>query len=166
MQIIRDRRVCESHWQHVPDGVLADNPDARLAGAIIVSLADWRLHKIELARRAVTIGVRLGAGDDIEEIADDLSAVALIALEFASFSEGRAYTQARLLRDRHGYQGEIRAVGDVSRDRLAFMERCGINAFEMGGNGNLEAALKAFAEISDFYQPAADRKPPIASYRS
>ncbi len=166
MQIIRDRRVSESHWQHVPEGVLAGDARTGLGQAIIISLDDWRHHKSSLAGRDVAIGVRLGAGDAIEEIVDDLSAIALIALEFASFSEGRAYTQARLLRDRYGYQGEIRAIGDVSRDRLAFMERCGINAFELGGDGNLQEALEAFAEISHVYQPAADRKPVIASHRS
>ncbi len=165
MQIIRDRRISESHWRHVPDGALADGASAKSAGAIIVALTDWRYHKTELLRRGTLVGVRLGAGDDLDEIVDDLDSIALVALAFGSFTEGRAYTHARRLRERHGYRGEIRALGDVSRDRLAFMERCGFNAFELRSDCGLQDALNAFGEISDVYQPAADARPVIASHR-
>ncbi len=128
MRIIRDRRISESHWRHVPDGVLAEAQSTKPSGAIIVTLADWRRRRTELVRRAEPVGVRLGADDDLDEIVADLDSIALVALEFGSFTEGRVYTYARKLRQRHGYRGEIRAVGDVSRDRLAFMERCGFDA--------------------------------------
>ena len=166
MQIIRDRRISESHWRHVPDGALADAKGTKLPGAIIVALADWRYHKSELLCRGTPVGVRLDAGNDVEEIVDDLDRIALVALEFASATDGRAYTYARILRERHGYQGEIRAVGDVSRDRLAFMERCGFNACELRSDRGLHDALNAFGEISDVYQPAADARPVIASRRA
>ena len=166
MQIIRDRRISESRWRHAPDGALADAESTKLPGPIIVALADWRQHKTELLGRGTPVGVRLGAGDDLDEVVDDLDSIALIALEFGSFTEGRVYTHARILRERHGYQGEIRAVGDVSRDRLAFMERCGFNAFELRSDCGLQDALNAFGEISDVYQPAADARPAIASRRT
>ncbi len=166
MQIIRDRRISESHWRHAPDGALPDAKSTKLPGPIIVALADWRQHKTEFLRRGTPVGVRLGAGDDLDEVVDDLGSLALVALEFGSFTDGRGYTQARQLRERHGYGGEIRAVGDVSRDRLAFMERCGFNAFELPTNGALRDALNAFGEISDVYQPAADDRPIIASHRA
>ena len=166
MQIIRDRRISESHWRHAPDGVLADAQSTKPSGAIIVTLADWRRRKTELVRRAAPVGVRLGAGDDLDEIVADLDSIALVALEFGSFTEGRAYTYARKLRQRHGYRGEIRAVGDVSRDRLAFMERCGFNAYELRSDDDLQDGLNAFAEISDVYQPCADARPVIASLRA
>ena len=166
MQIIRDRRISESHWWHAPDGALADARTCERPGAIVVSLADWRRQKIALLRRASPVGVRLGAGDDLDDILDDLDSIALVALEFGSFTDGRGYTQARRLRERYGYRGEIRAVGDVSRDRLAFMERCGFNAFELRTGGGLRDALNAFGEISDVYQPAADARPIIASRRA
>ena len=166
MQIIRDRRISENHWRHAPEGAGADAQGTRRRGAIIVALADWRLQKTELLSRGSPLGVRLGAGDDLDEILDDLDSIALVALEFGSFTEGRGYTQARRLRERHGYRGEIRAVGDVSRDRLAFMERCGFNAFELPTNGALRDALNAFGEISDVYQPGADDRPIIASHRA
>ncbi len=166
MQIIRDRRISESHWRHVPDGVLADAQSTKPSGAIIVTLADWRRRKTELVRRAAPVGVRLGAGDDLDEIVADLDSIALVALEFGSFTEGRPYTYARKLRQRHGYRGEIRAVGDVSRDRLAFMERCGFTAYELRSDDDLQDALNAFAEISDVYQSCADARPVIASRRA
>ena len=165
MQIIRDRRISESRWWHAPEGALADANSTKLPGAIIVALADWRRHKVELLGRGTPVGVRLGAGDDLDEIVDDLNFIALVALELGSFTDGRAYTHARMLRERHGYQGEIRAVGDVSRDLLAFMERCGFNAYELRSDCGLWDALNAFAEISDVYQPAADARPVIASHR-
>ena len=165
MQIIRDRRISESHWRHAPEGALADARIGKGHGAIVVTLADWRRQKNTLLRRAGPVGVRLGAGDDLDDILDDLDAIALVVLEFESFTDGRGYTQARRLRERHGYRGEIRAVGDVSRDHLAFMERCGFNAFELRTRGALRDALGAFGEISDVYQPAADAQPIIASRR-
>lgn len=166
MQIIRDRRISESHWRHAPDGALPDAKSTKLPGPIIVALADWRQHKTEFLRRGTPVGVRLGAGDDLDEVVDDLDSLALVALEFGSFTEGRAYSHARILRERHGYQGEIRAVGDVSRDRLAFMERCGFNAYELRSDCRLQDVLNAFGEISDVYQPAADARPVIASRRA
>lgn len=165
MQIIRDRRISESHWRHVPEVALTETGSATPAGAIIVALADWRRHGTELLRRQTPVGVRVASTDSIDDIVDDLDSIALVALEFASFTDGRGYTHARRLREMHGYQGEIRAVGDVSRDRLAFMERCGFNAFELRPDSDLRDALKAFDEISVVYQPAADRQPVGATRR-
>lgn len=166
MQIIRNRRISESQWRHVPEGALVDEHCTNPGDAVIVALADWRQKKAELLRRGTPPGVRLVAGDVIDDIADDLNSIALVALEFASVTEGRGYTQARVLRERYGYQGEIRAIGDVSRDRLAFMERCGFDAYELRQDCDLQDALKAFSEISLVYQPAADEQPAIASQRA
>jgi len=166
MEIIHDRRIGESYWRHVPDGTLADAISDRPSDAIIVALADWRGQKAALRRRPGPLGVRLGAGDDLDDILDDLESFGVVAIAFANATEGRGYTQARRLRERYGYSGEIRAVGDVSRDRLAFMERCGFNAFELPGDARLQDALDAFGEISDVYQPGADAQPTIASRRA
>lgn len=161
MRIIRDRRISEDHWLHVPEGGRASG-----GGAVTVALQDWRGQRAALARRGSPLGVRLRAADDLDEIADHLDDFDLVAFEFGSFTEGRAYSHARILRERYGYDGEIRALGDVSRDRLAFMERCGFNAFELRPDDALEGALEAFGEISEVYQPAADARPAIASRRA
>jgi uncharacterized protein (DUF934 family) len=85
----------------------------------------------------------------------------VVALEFGQFKDGRAFSLARLLRERYGYQGQIRAVGDVLRDQIFFMRRCGIDAFELRADRSAEDALDAFGEISVTYQAAADDRRPL-----
>lgn len=166
MQIIRDRRISESQWRHLPEGALPAALGAEPVGPVSVALADWRRFKTELLARDAPIGVRLAGADVVDEIVADLKHIALVALEFGSVTEGRGYSQARVLRERHGYFGEIRAIGDLSRDRLAFMERCGFNAFELRAECDLHDALQAFGEISLAYQAVGDRQTLIAALRA
>jgi uncharacterized protein (DUF934 family) len=98
-------------------------------------------------------------------IADDVGRLGLVALEFPRFTDGRPYSHARLLRQRLGYRGELRAVGNVLRDQLLFMRRCGFDAFELPDGADVAAWLSAFDEISVFYQPAADGAPPAMELR-
>lgn len=165
MQIIRNRRIVEDHWRHVPDDGPGEPAELPADGDIVVSLRQWKEHKRELLNRRGGVGVRLGVADAVEEIAGDLDRLDLVVVEFPVFTEGRGYSQARLLRDACSYTGEIRAVGEVSRDRLAFMERCGIDAYELGEDLDLEDALRGFSELRDVYQPAADAAPSIAARR-
>ncbi len=91
---------------------------------------------------------------------------ALIALEFPRFNDGRAYSQARLLRSRLGYKGELRATGNVLRDQLLFMRRAGFDSFEVDGARALaEDWAKAFGEFDVFYQPSADSRPWVMRQR-
>ncbi len=154
MGIIRDRRVSGNRWRHVPEG--ADGI-AAARGAVTVALADWRLHRDALRVRKAPVGVRLAPDQELDDIVADLRSLAVVVFEFPSFTEGRPYSRARLLRGRHGYGGEIRALGDVARDRLAFMERCGFNAFELRGGQSAPASLAAFGEITHVYQSTARR---------
>jgi uncharacterized protein (DUF934 family) len=165
MEIIRDRRIVQDHWQHVLDDESRASAQAPRDGDIVVSLRHWKERKRELVNRPGGVGVRLGVADAVDEIADDLDHIDLVVLEFPAFTEGRGYSQARLLRDACAYAGEIRAVGDVSRDRLAFMERCGINAYELREDCDPKDALNGFAEVSDVYQPASDAAPSIPAQR-
>ena len=97
---------------------------------------------------------------DLAEIADDLSHLALVAIEFPKFTDGRGYTLARLLRERHGFTGEVRAVGQVLRDQLFYLARCGFNAFELAAGKDLDAALHGFRDFAAGYQAAADEPRP------
>jgi uncharacterized protein (DUF934 family) len=160
MRVIRKRRVVEDHWRHLSDG-----EPAPPAGDVIVSVSRWGAEKRRLLARSGRVGVLLGAADPLEAVVDDLDRLSLVALEFGSLGEGRGFSQARLLRERHGYPGEVRAIGAVSRDRLAFMERCGIDAFELGRSDDVEEALQGFDEVSWVYQPAADGAEPVARRR-
>ncbi len=164
MRIIRNRTIQTDEWRLSPE--LGGESDASAAaGPLIVSLPHLIEDAEALLDRDSEIGVMLKPDDDLAEAEPYLSRLALVAIEFPKFNEGRGYSQARLLRNRYRFRGEIRAVGDVSRDRLAFLERCGFNAFVLRPGESLEAALPAFSEISLRYQPAEDAADTVWSLR-
>ena len=135
-------------------------------GAVLVSLARWQRERASLRARNGGLGVRLPNSAPVEAIADDLDRLGLIALEFPKFTDGRAFSQARQLRERHRYAGELRATGQVLRDQLLFMARCGFDAFEIAKGDPVDAWQRALAEFSVFYQPAADGRAAAAALRS
>jgi len=116
---------------------------------IALPYADWRL-------RPQWPAVALANTDPVEKLAPHLGELRLITLHFPKFSDGRAYSQARLLRGRLGYEGELRAIGNVLQDQLPFMLRCGFDAFESEQKGFGEALAKAKTLFSVVYQPAED----------
>ncbi|OGT18912.1 MAG: oxidoreductase [Gammaproteobacteria bacterium RBG_16_57_12] len=159
MQIIKNRRLVEDHWQIVgPDDPLP-------SGDIIVPLARWQAGRDSLLSRTGRLGLLLNGAAPLHELADDLHHFPLIALEFPQFKDGRCYSHARLLRERYHYQGELRAVGEVLRDQLFFMERCGINSFVLRQDQDPQLALGAFNDFSVKYQSAADLAEPIYRLR-
>jgi uncharacterized protein (DUF934 family) len=104
------------------------------------------------------LAVRVAPADKVEELAPHLSGIAVVAIEFPGPGEGRGYTSARLLRQRFGFKGEIRAVGPaVKQDLLFFMARCGIDAFDLAGTENLVEARQALQRFTLAYQPAVPR---------
>ena len=145
------------------DGVFARDPwtqldDAADLGGVehpIVSLERWQANGNGLARYNGPLGIRLKSDQPPALIADDLARFDLVALEFPKFADGRAFTYARLLRERHGYAGELRAVGDVLRDQYQFMLRCGFDAFEVADANSIDGWRQSAAEITVSYQPAA-----------
>lgn len=159
MQIIRDRAIVDDAWQHEPPS--GELPDAD----IIVSFERWRNDREQLLGRGSRLGVRLGPDDEVDDIAPDLEHFSVVALSFPAFVDGRGFSQARWLRERHGYRGQIRAVGEVLRDQVAYMERCGFNAFEMRPDQDLQQTLAAFDEIAFVYQSAADTQQSIVERR-
>jgi uncharacterized protein (DUF934 family) len=150
-QIIKDQKIIEDHWQRI-----ADEAALPATGDIIVTHKRWQQERATLLSRKGGLGVIIGNGVAVEEIIDDLPHFKLIAIEFPQFKDGRGYSYARLLRDRYRYPHEIRALGNVLRDQILPMARCGINAFELEPGRNLEDALKSFNDFSVRYQPAAD----------
>ena len=154
-RIIKNRQIIDDPWQIIAD-------DAELpGGSIIVSLARWNRDRAALPARSEPLGVLVPNTVAVAELAGDLSHWQVVALEFPKFADGRAYSQARLLRERYGYRGEIRAVGEVLRDQLWFMARSGFDAFVLRADRSLDEALAAFAEFSESYQPAADQLLPL-----
>jgi uncharacterized protein (DUF934 family) len=155
MQIIRRRAIVTDDFVHVPDG--AELPEG---GKPIVTLARYTANREALLGRYPALGVRVGS-DKLPKDIPEPNRLALIAIEFPRFTDGRGYSVGRQLRDRHGFKGELRAVGWVLRDQLYYMERCGFDAFELQPGKPLESALQAFGEFTATYQAATDDARPI-----
>jgi len=105
--------------------------------------------------------LRLAPGDDPARVADRLGSAARVEVNFPSFTDGRGYSIARLLRERHGYQGELRAVGDVQRDQLFYLARCGFDAFLLREGLDAQEALAALQDFSEAYQASVERPEPL-----
>lgn len=157
--IDKDLQIVEDGWQLVADD--ADLP----GGDVIVSVARWLKDREQLLAHDGNIGLKLGGDTAVAAVADELPHFNLIALEFPKFGDGRCFSHARLLRERYHYTGELRAVGDVLRDQIYFMRRCGIDSFAIREDKDIDDALKAFGEFSVRYQPSADGAEPIYRYR-
>jgi uncharacterized protein (DUF934 family) len=161
MPLIKDDEIVTDPWTSLDDE--AALPEGAPA---IVGLDRWRSERETLARRNAPLGIRLRADQPPKEIAEDLDRFGVIALEFPSFGDGRAYSYARLLRERYGYRGELRAVGNVLRDQALFMRRCGFDAFEVADGTAAAGWREALGEISVFYQPTEDGRPAAPTLRN
>lgn len=136
------------------------------AGDVIFPLAVWQARKAEIAARP-RIGLLLQSADRVEDVADDLASFAVIAVHFPKFVDGRGYSTAALLRQRYGYTGELRAVGDVLHDQLFFMRRVGFDSYALKDGKNLAYAVDAgFKPFSDAYQGATDQAQPYFRRRA
>ena len=156
-RIIKNGQVIDESW-HLLD------KDSSLDGLsnsddLIVPLALWREHAHALKARDGGLGVWLDSDEEIEEIVDDLSHFQVVALNFPIFTDGRHYSSARLLRERYGYQGEVRAIGDVLRDQLFYMQRCGFDAFAIRPDRDPYEALQSLQDFSVTYQAAVNQPP-------
>ena len=149
-RVIDRSGIVEAAWQRYDRRAI---PGAR--HRVLVGSDDLARFPRYFQRTTFELGLDLGADEAVEDFAAWLPRLALVQLNFASFADGRAFSQARQLRQRYAYDGDIRACGEVLRDQLAFMERCGINQFELAAGEDLELALLAFDDISENYQPDA-----------
>jgi uncharacterized protein (DUF934 family) len=152
--LLRGRAVAVDDFVRLDD----DAPIAMQPRAI-VSLARWLREHDELAAKAEAIGVALPC-DRLPSDVPALDRLSLVAIELPRFTDGRAYSIARMLRDRYRFRGELRATGHVLRDQLRYLERCGFDAFELAPGQSPERAIEAFAEHQATYQAAADTRLP------
>ena len=162
--IIRNREVLADDWQLVPaiaEGAAAHLPD----GKLIVPLNVWLAQTDALTERKQPIGVWLDSNQDAADIANAVSCFAVIAVNFPKFADGRGYSIAALLRSRYGYKGELRAIGDVLRDQLFYMQRVGFNAFAVRPDKDIHDALKALKDFSVTYQGSVDQPLPLFKRR-
>lgn len=156
-RIIKNGSVVEDDWQLQGVGVTAEELPA---GRIIVPLAFWQSHREELIARGA-VGVWLDSTEEPQELAGDVDTLPLIAINFPEFKDGRGYSLARILRDRLGFQGELRAIGDVLRDQLFYMKRCGFDAFAIRPDRDPEQALASLRDFRETYQAATDNPLPL-----
>ena len=152
LQLIKDRALAADRWTLLREAAtLADVPDAE---PVIVPLALWRERRAALLARGEA-GVWLAPDEDPAELAADLGLLPLVAIDFPQFTDGRGYSLARLLRERYGYRGELRAIGDVLRDQLFALAQCGFDAFAIRADRDAAEALAGLADFTGVYAPTA-----------
>jgi len=157
----------------IKNGVFADDVFVSIADDVplpangaIVSLARFQKDRDALLERNAALGVRLKSAESPEALGDDVHRLSVVVLEFPVFRDGRAFSWARMLRERFDYKGEIRAAGHLLYDQIAFMHRVGIDAFEVPQSVTLEQFNRALGEITNVFQPSADGKKTIRELRA
>ena len=158
-RIIKNNEVVDETWHLLPKDFNID--EISNCDDLIVPLKLWREHSRMLQARDGGLGVWLDADVEAEEIGDDVEQFKVIALNFPAFTDGRNYSNARLLRDRYGFKGELRAIGDVLRDQLFYMHRCGFDAFAVRPDKDPYEALEGLKDFSVTYQAATDEPLPL-----
>jgi uncharacterized protein (DUF934 family) len=157
-RLIKNGVIVDDRWTLVRE--IASHAELPSVTPVIVPLALWKAERAALAARG-EVGVWLKPDDDPDALADDVATLPLIAIDFPKFTDGRGYSIAQLLRTRHRYTGELRAIGDVLRDQLYYMRQCGFDAFSVRADRSLEDALSAFSDFSDGYQATIREPTPL-----
>lgn len=160
MRFVKEGRVAEDQFQRVADD--APIPDGAPA---LLSATRFLDEAAALAGRHAPVGVVWPNNRNVAELSPHLDQLATIALVFPSFRDGRGYSQARLLRERLGYRGELRATGQVLCDQFLLMLRAGFTAFEVLKDQDAAAFPEAIHRYTRFYQPSVDGRPVIARVR-
>ena len=151
MPLVKGGKIVGDPFAHVADG--AELPQ----GCVLVSAARFLEDPEALLKRG-KVGVIWPNSRDVDDLVPYLDRLAAVALVFPTFRDGRAYSQARLLRERYGYRGELRATGQVLRDQFVFMLRAGFDAFDVRKQADAEAFAQTVQRYSVFYQPTGDGK--------
>lgn len=159
--IIKNKAVVDDDWSvlrltenDTPENVLV------AAGKVIVPLSVW-LAQRELLQTRTELGVWLGSAERAEVLQHDLDKFAVIAVDFPKFADGRGYSIAYHLRARFGYQGELRAIGDVLRDQIFYLQRVGFDAFVPRADQDVHEVIKGLSDFSLTYQASADQAEPL-----
>ena len=151
MPLVKNAKITDDAFVHVADD--APLPDD---GAILISAARFLEDPDAISRRLGKTGVVWPNNRGVDDLVPYLDRLAVVALVFPTFRDGRAYSQARLLRERYKYRDELRATGQVLRDQFVFMLRAGFDAFEVKKEADAEAFAQTARRYSVFYQPTGD----------
>ncbi len=160
-EIIKDKTIVQDDW-NVVRLAEGDTPETFSipAGKTVVPLKVWLAQRDTLSQRN-DIAVWIASDERPEVLKEDVAKLPLIAVDFPKFMDGRGYSIAYNLRSRLGFAGELRAIGDVLRDQLFYMQRVGFNAFAVRADKNIHDALKGLTDFSEPYQAALDIKAPL-----
>jgi uncharacterized protein (DUF934 family) len=160
-EIIKDKAIVNDDWTvlRLEEGAVPETV-AVPAGKTIVPLKVWEAQRASLQSRT-DIGVWIASDERPEVLKEDVAKLPVIAVDFPKFSDGRGYSIAYNLRARLGFTGELRAIGDVLRDQMFYMQRVGFNAFATREDRNIHDALKGLFDFSEAYQASWDQKAPL-----
>lgn len=162
-KLIKNGALASDEWQLLSaEEATADLPE----GKIIVPVAVWLERQVELADRQAEIGVWLDSADLADTLGDNANKLPLIAINFPTFMDGRGFSTARLLRESFGFEGELRAIGQIIRDQLFYLRRCGFNSFSLADDIDAEAALASLDDFTEAYQTCVERKQPLFRRRA
>jgi uncharacterized protein (DUF934 family) len=158
-RIIRRKRVENDPWQvlGLEGGLPAELPH----GPVLIPLAGWKARGEEILARRERFGVWLEPGEDPAELASDVKLLEVIGVHFPKWGDGRGFSTGTLLRGRYDFRGELRAFGDLGRDHVLHLSRCGFDVIKLGPRHDPEKALAAFSEFSVLYQAAIDEPRPF-----
>jgi len=165
--LIRRGRIESGNWPRLDEAALialaskAQGQSSCPVTGVLIPFQVWRSNEDLCCTLGTEVGVLVSEDDDLAEVAAHLPHTALIAVHFPRFTNGRGYSIARLLRGRYGYQGELRAIGDIMRDQLFYLGRVGFDAFELRDDQDCEQALNAFRDITQPYQASSDQPVPL-----
>jgi uncharacterized protein (DUF934 family) len=151
MPLVKNAKISDDAFVHI-----ADDAPLPAEGAVLISAARFLEDPDLISRRLGKTGVVWPNNRDLDDLVPYLDRLAVVALVFPTFRDGRAYSQARLLRERFLYRGEMRATGQVLRDQFVFMLRAGFDAFEVKKAADAEAFAQTAKRYSVFYQPTGD----------
>lgn len=160
MALLKRDQIIDDPWHFIDD-----KTDLPSGIPVIVSYGRWQKEREALLGRNGELGIVLASDQSPELIADDLCRFTLVCLDFPKFTDGRAYSYARMLRTRYDFTGAIRAVGAVLRDQLLFMRRCGFDSFEIPDEVDPTGWISAFTDFSQRYQPTVDHMPTVTQLR-
>ena len=165
-KLIKDGHIVEDTWTLLAKSEGEASEVVVPAGQVIVPLSVWVANKAQLQARN-DIGVWLDSDETADAIGDGANNFPVIGVNFPGFMDGRSFSTARLLRERYGYKGELRAVGNFIRDQLCYLRRCGVNAFAFANPDiDLEVALKSLEDFNEYYQASVDQPLPLFRRRA
>jgi uncharacterized protein (DUF934 family) len=156
----------DNPWHLLPKDATLEAVQQSESAQVIVPNKLWQSSKAELLATGKTIALWLDSDETASMVQDDLATLPLIALNFPSFMDGRSYSTASILRLQLKYSGEIRAIGDVLRDQLFFMKRCGFSSFDLKDSVKLEDAQKALKDFTTSYQATVEEPTPLFRRRA